>query len=101
MPSYEEMRKIFDKINKECEEREAKREHEWQEEIIKRKANGERFIETGPAPKLRCDHPNTMEDGTATVFWVIAMVVSLLFKGGWVLCIVETVVWWKFISRYK
>lgn len=48
-----------------------------------------------------CDHPSTMENGTATILWIGAMVVSLLFKGGWALCIFETIVWWKFITRHK
>ena len=48
-----------------------------------------------------CDRPGTIENGTATLFWIVAMVVSLLFKGGWILCILETIVWWKFITRHK
>lgn len=48
-----------------------------------------------------CDSPSTMENGTATLFWIVAMVVSLLFKGGWALCILETIAWWKFITRHK
>lgn len=100
MPSYEEMRAIFDKVDKEYKERKEQEEREWQEEVARRKANGERFIEPGPAPKQRCDHPNTPEDSTATIMWIAAMIISLLFKGGWVLCIVETIIWFKFISRY-
>lgn len=48
---------------------------------------------------INADHPNTMENGPATFLWIAAMVVSLLFKGGWMLCILETVVWWKFVNR--
>lgn len=48
-----------------------------------------------------CDHPSTMENSTATVLWIVAMIASLLFKGGWVLCILETVAWWKFITRHN
>ena len=48
-----------------------------------------------------CDHPSTMENSTATVLWIVAMFVSLLFKGGWALCILETVAWWKHITRHK
>lgn len=45
------------------------------------------------------EKPGTMDNGTATVFWIIAMIVSLLFKGGWALCILETIIWWKHITR--
>ena len=48
-----------------------------------------------------CDRPGTMENGTATLFWLVAMIVSVLFKGGWILCILETIIWWKFITRHK
>lgn len=48
---------------------------------------------------INVDHPSTMENGTATFLWAVAMIVSLLFNGGWVLCILETIIWWRFISR--
>lgn len=48
-----------------------------------------------------CDHPNTPENSTVTIFWIVGMVITLLFKGGWVLCILETVAWWKFITRHN
>lgn len=47
------------------------------------------------------EHPNTMENSTATFFWLIAVVVLMLFKGGWVLGIIATVIWWKFITRHS
>ena len=48
-----------------------------------------------------CDRPGTMENGFATLLWGVAMVVSLLFKRGWILCILETIAWMKFITRHK
>lgn len=48
-----------------------------------------------------CDRPGTMENGTATIMWLAAMLVSILFKHGWILCILETILWWKFVSRHK
>lgn len=48
-----------------------------------------------------CDHPNTPENSTVTIFWIVGMIISLLFKGGWALCILETIAWWKFITRHK
>ena len=48
-----------------------------------------------------CDHPSTMENSTATVLWIVVMIISLLFKGGWILCILETIAWWKHITRHK
>lgn len=48
-----------------------------------------------------CDHPSTIENGTATILWIVAVFVSLFFKGGWVLCVLETVAWWKHITRHN
>lgn len=48
-----------------------------------------------------CDHPSTIENGTATFFWIIIMIVSMLFDGGWILCILETIIWAKFITRHN
>ena len=45
------------------------------------------------------EKPGTMDNGTATFFWLIAMIISLLFKGGWILCILETIIWYKHITR--
>ena len=98
MPSYEEMRKFLDKIGEEAKERDKRRD----EERLKRlKDMGLKPFDESQIPPKRCDHPNTIEDGTATVFWIVGIIISLLFKGGWVLCIIETVAWWKFITRYK
>ena len=98
MPSYEELRKIFDKVDKEFKEKEEKRVRDHLEECKKKG-----IVPPDPKtyPKQRCDHPNTMEDSTATIVWIVVMIISLLFKGGWALCIIETIVWWKFITRYK
>lgn len=98
MPSYDEMRIILDKIEKERNEREERR---CQARLKELEDMGLKPFDPNQCPKQRCDHPNTMEDSTATVVWVVAMIVSLLFKGGWILCILETIVWWRFITRYK
>lgn len=48
-----------------------------------------------------CDHPNTLENGSATVLWLIVAIGALIFKGGWVLSIIATFVWFNFITRHK
>ena len=98
MPTMEEMRKYTEKSKKEREEFEKKLEELRLKEL---EAKGIKPFDESSVPLKRCDHPNTMEDSTATVVWIVAMIISLLFKGGWALCIIETIFWWKFISRYK
>lgn len=53
-----------------------------------------------PPKKPTYDHPNTMENSTATFFWIVAMVVGAIFKGNWVIWIISTIVWARFITRH-
>ena len=98
MLTPEERSKILQDAKKEFEEQEKNRRDEWLEEC---KKNG--IIPPDPKtyPKQRCDSPYTIEDGTATVLWLVVMVVGAIFKSNWIIWIVATVIWWKFIRRYK
>lgn len=98
MPSYAEMQEINRKIDMEYK---AMEERRYQEQLEKIEQMGLKPFDPSEIPLERCDHPNTMEDSTATLLWIVAMIISILFKGGWVLCIIETVVWWKFVTRYS
>ena len=97
MSDYERTRKVFDKLDKEFEEREVCMIENRRRELEK---NGICPIDKSRFPKKRRDHPSTIEDGTATFFWIVSMIISILFKGGWILCLLETILWWKFITRY-
>lgn len=48
-----------------------------------------------------CDHPSTIENGTATFFWIVSLLVGAIFKGGWSIWVVSTIIWWKFITRHN
>lgn len=48
---------------------------------------------------INSDHPDTMENGTATFLWIVVMVVGAIFKGNWVIWIVATIIWLRFINR--
>ena len=98
MISYEEQRKIFDEVEKKFKEKEEKREKERLEELAKKG-----IVPPDPStyPKKYCDHPNTMENSTATVLWIVVMLVGSIFKGNWVIWIVATIIWFKFITRHK
>ena len=98
MPTYKEMREILDKSDKEWKERQERRHQARLKEL---EEMGLKPFDESQVPPERCDHPNTIEDSTATFFWIVGMVISLLFKGGWILCIIETIIWLKFITRYK
>ena len=48
-----------------------------------------------------CDHPNSLEDSEATIVWIVVMIVSSIFKFGFIIWIIATIVWRKYITRHK
>ena len=98
MLSYEDQKKIFDEVEKKFKEKEEKREQERLKELSEK---GIIPPDPNTYPKKYCDHPNTIENGTATFFYIIVMVVGSIFKGNWVIWIIATVVWAKFITRHN
>lgn len=97
MPTMEEMNEWREKWKKERtefnKELEELRRKDWE-------IKGVKPFDTSNVPKKYHDHPNTMENGTATLFWIVAMIVGALFKGNWVIWIVATLIWFKFITRH-
>lgn len=98
MPTMEEMRKYAEKRNKEREEF-----NKYLEELRFKEleSKGIKPFDESQVPKKYCDHPNTMENGTATFFYIIAMLVGSIFKCNWVIWIIATVIWAKFITRHN
>ena len=98
MPTMEEMRKYTEKYTKEREELNKRLKESRLKEL---ETKGLRQFDESSVPKKHCDHPNTIENGTATFFYVVVMLIGSIFKGNWVIWIVATVVWAKFITRHN
>ena len=49
----------------------------------------------------RYDHPNSLENEEATIIWIVVMVIATIFKGNWIIWIVATIIWRKYITRHK
>ena len=98
MLSYEERSKIIEDVKKQHEDEKRKRVEARLDEC---KKNGIFPPDPKTYPEQRCDHPNTMEDGTATVLWIVVMLIGSIFKCNWAIWIIATVIWAKFITRYK
>lgn len=98
MLSYEDQRKIFDEVEKKSKEKEERREQERLKELADK---GIVPPDPNSYPKKYCDHPNTIENSTATFFYIVVMLVGSIFKGNWVIWIIATVVWAKFITRHN
>lgn len=47
------------------------------------------------------DHPNSLENDEATLAWIVVMIISAFFKGNWIIWIVATIIWRKYITRHK
>ena len=47
------------------------------------------------------DSPYTMENGTATFFYIVTMVIGTLFVDRWLIYIAATFIYLKFINRHK
>ena len=48
-----------------------------------------------------CDNPNTMENGTSTVLYIITMIVGSIFNDRWLIWIIATVMFIGFLTRHK
>lgn len=47
------------------------------------------------------DSPYTMEDGTATFFYIITMIIGTLFIDRWLIYIAATLIYFGFKNRHK
>ena len=52
-------------------------------------------------PFENCDHPNSLENSEATIIWIVVMAVGTIFKGNWIIWIIATIIWRKYITRHK
>jgi hypothetical protein len=52
-------------------------------------------------PFENCDHPNSLENDEATIVWIVVMAVGTIFKGNWIIWIIATIIWCKYITRHK
>lgn len=52
-------------------------------------------------PFENCDHPNSLENSEATIIWIVVMVIGSIFNGNWIIWIIATIIWRKYITRHK
>ena len=83
----------MDKLHEECEEVRRK-ELEKQGIIIDSNANKQKNIHGD------CDHPDAMGYGTAIILYIVAMLIGAIFKDRWLIWLVVTGIFLKFITRH-
>ena len=57
--------------------------------------------QTTKTPFGNCDHPNSLENSEATIIWIVVMAIATIFKGNWIIWIIATIIWRKYITRHK
>ena len=75
----------------------AKSDAEWK----KRKEEQQKKSQTPEEFFKNCDHPNSLENSEATIIWIVVMAVGTIFKGNWIVWIVATIIWWRYITRHS
>ena len=96
MMSFEEAQAMGKRIREEEQRRFEMRKKIRDDELRKMGINPDvnKFI------KPKYDHPSTPDDGFVTVLYVIGMVGSLIFKDFWIVWILLTIGYGKFITRH-
>lgn len=87
----EEREKELNEFLKEVKQRDESKE---QEKELKRQQNSD-------SPFANCDHPNSLENDEATILWIVVMAIATIFKGNWIIWIIATIIWRKYITRHK
>ena len=101
MPTFDEMQEAMKPYREERKRNEEKyrkmREEEWKKQgLVPYTSDKSKNDFHGDG-----DHPSTMENSTATVLWLVVMAVGTIFKGNWVIWIVATIIWFRFVTRHK
>ena len=87
-----------------CAEQRAK--HRAEEER-KQREEYKKYLENGGQPKrswqeqmyVDSDHPNTMENGTATLLYIIVMIVGAIFNDRLMIWGMASFIYFRFINR--
>ena len=67
----------------------------------KKKSEQELTLQSAQNPFENYDHPNSLENDEATIIWIVVMAVATIFKGNWIIWILATIIWRKYITRHK
>lgn len=71
----------------------------WDKINAEKKADQQRRAAENPFQN--CDHPNSLENDEATIIWIVVMAVATIFKGNWIIWIIATIIWRRYITRHK
>ena len=79
---------------------------DWHRDIARRVNEGQNeFHQNDPKNTCAnfygdCDHPNTLENGSATILYIIIMLAGSIFNDRMLIWVTATFIWLKFITRH-
>ncbi len=94
---YEEVLEESYEFWKQCSEKKKQEKERQRQELIEQRTGPE---ETSRHRRVEWDNPNSLNNIEATIFWLIVAVGALFFVDGWMLSVLSTFVWWKYITRH-
>ena len=64
-------------------------------------SSGQRYRSWQEQMYVDTDHLNTIDNGVATLWYIIIMLVGAVFNDRLLIWIIATVIWWRHINRKK
>lgn len=94
--NYEERNRVFlERMRQKAQEEKARDDADRKEEMRK-------FgIVEQPEQKPQFDHPDSLENDEATIIWIAVMAIATIFKGNWIIWIIATIIWLRYINRHN
>ena len=96
MMSFEERQEWGKKMREEKEALNKKMEEIRKEELKKQGICFDTYKDITP----QYDSPYALENGEATVLWLIVAIGAFIFKDGWMISIIATIIWLNHIIRH-
>lgn len=83
--------------------RQKDKEHKEQMAEIERQRRIKQGLPADPQPQQpkHFDHPDTMENSTATILYVLVMIGGAIFTDRILIWIAATIIWLRFILRHE
>lgn len=96
MMDFEQYKEIGRKVREE-EQNRKELEKQWHNDYL-------RSIGVDPDKQQhiqpQIDSIYSLENGGATILWLIVAIGAFIFKGGWIISIIATVIWFNHITRH-
>jgi hypothetical protein len=96
MLSFEECQEMGKRIREEEKKRNERIENIRKEELRKQGIDPDAYKNVKP----QYDSPYALENGPATILWLVVAIGALIFKDGWMISVIATFVWLKYITRH-